>query len=137
MVFQIATAVRQAAGDAALALIDAGALAGHLKIYDGTVPTSVNDAIGVQVLLADLTMADPAFGATNASGVATASAITGDTSANATGTATFFRVEDSNGVARVQGSVATSGADLNLNSVAISAGVQVDVTSFTVTIPES
>jgi hypothetical protein len=61
------------------------------------------------------------------------SAITADASANATGTATWFRCVDSTGTCCVDGNVGTSGSDLNLNSTSINSGVQVSVTSFTIT----
>lgn len=136
--FRAATAVRQAMANSATALIDAGAAAGAIKIYSGAVPASPNDALVAQVLLATLTMSDPAFGAANGAGVATAGAITGDNAADATGAASFFRIEDSNGVVRFQGDVTATGGggDLQLSNVNIQAGVQVDITSFTITQPE-
>ena len=56
-------------------------------------------------LLGTLTFSDPAFGnATTASpSVATASAITSDTNADASGDAGHFRVKDSNGAVIFQG----------------------------------
>lgn len=136
--FRSATAVRQAMGDAATALVDAGAAAGKLKIYDGAKPASVNDALGANTLLAELTFSDPSFGAADGNGVATANAITGDTAADATGTASFFRIEDSNGVVRFQGDVTATGGggDLELNTVNIQQDAAVDISSLTVTVPE-
>jgi hypothetical protein len=85
------------------------------------------------VLLAELTFGNPAFGAASA-GVATANAITQDSSANASGTCTWFRVVKSDTTTVLfDGSVGTSGANLNLNSVAISSGAAVQVTSLTFT----
>jgi hypothetical protein len=63
----------------------------------------------------------------------TANAITDDSSANATGTASWFRITDSAGNAVVDGDVGTSGSDLNLNTVSITSGVQVSVTSLVLT----
>lgn len=121
-----------AAADAVCVLANSGLL----RIYDGTQAATADTAVGAQVLLAELTLNATAFGAAS-NGVATAGAITQDSSANATGTATWFRVLDSGGVDVTDnlfdGSVGTSGADLNLNSVAISAGAAVSVTSFTYT----
>ena len=106
---------------------------GKLRIYDGTQAATADTAIGAQVLLAELTLNSTAFGAASG-GVATANAITADSSADATGTATWFRVVKSDGTTKLfDGSVGTSGANLNLNSVAISAGAAVSVTSFTYT----
>ena len=106
---------------------------GFLRIYDGTQAATADTAVGAQVLLAELTFGATAFGAASA-GVATANAITQDSSANATGTASWFRVLQSNGTTVLfDGSVGTSGANLNLNSVAISSGAAVQVTALTFT----
>lgn len=123
--------------------LDAGAGAGLLRIYDGTQPAGGPDeAVGTQTLLAELTLSDPAFGAAADAapgGQATANAISDDPSANATGTASWFRAVDSVGVAVIDGDVSATGGggDLELNSTSISAGATVSVTSWTVTMPES
>ncbi len=118
-----------AAADAVCDLLDNG----YLRIYDGTQPTTADTAITTQTKLAELRFNATAFPAASA-GVATANAITADTSADATGTASWFRALKSDGTTVVfDGSVGTSSADLVLNSVAISSGAQVSVTSFTYT----
>jgi len=54
--------------------------------------------------------------------------------ADATGTATHFRIWQSNGTtAVIDGDVGTSGSDLNFNSTSITSGGTVSVTSFTIT----
>ena len=128
----ISIAAANAAADAVVDLLDAGAGAGKLRIYDGTKPAGPGTAISTQNLLAELTFSDPAFGAAS-SGVATASAITSDSSADLTGTASWFRALDSNNVAIFDGTVGTSGADLNLSTTSIVAAVQVAITSLTYT----
>ena len=106
---------------------------GYLRIYDGSQPTDADTAIGAQNLLAELRWNATAFGAAS-NGVATANALTADSSADNTGTATWFRALESDGTTVVfDGSVGTSGANLNLNSVAISAGAAVSVTAYTYT----
>lgn len=106
---------------------------GYLRIYDGTKPASADTAITTQTLLAELTFGSTSFSAASGA-TATANAITADSSANASGTATWFRVVKSDGTTVVfDGTVGTSGADLNLNSTSISAGASVSVTSFTYT----
>lgn len=128
---KLAVARRNEALDALLN----NANSGFLRIYDGAQPTDADTAIGAQALLAELTMNATAFAAASG-GAASANAITQDASANASGTATWFRLVESGGSNVVMdGSVGTSGANLNLNSVAISSGAAVSVTSFTVTFP--
>lgn len=110
-----------------------------LVIYSGTPPALVDSALSGNTVLAELEMSNPAFGAAAdiAPGArATAAAISDDTAANNAGTATFFRILDRDNVPKIQGAVSTSGAELNLNSVIISAGAAVSVTSLTVTMPE-
>lgn len=136
MATKLTTAAASALADAFSALVDAGAGAGTLIIYSGTEPATANTALSGNTVLATLIFSDPAFPAAS-SGVATANAITADTSADATGTATFFRIQDSNSVVRAQGTVGTSGQQLNLNSVAITTGVQVSISSLTFTVPLS
>ena len=127
--FKISNAAANAEIDALTALLNTG----YLRIYDGTQPANVDTAISDQTLLAELRFGATAFGA-GSSGVATANAITQDSSANATGTAAWFRALGSNGTSAVaDGSVGTSGADLNLNSVAIQSEAAVSVTSMTIT----
>ena len=86
-------------------------------------------------------MSGTSFGAAadaNPGGRITANSITDDSSANATGTASWFRmVTQSGGSTIADGSVGTSGCDLNLNTTAITAGSTVSITSFTITMPES
>ena len=113
--------------DQITALIDSGTQ-GLLKIYDGVRPSSGG---AITTVLAELTMSAPSFPPA-ASGTMTANAITGDTSANATGTASWFRVTDSTGAFVMDGDVGTSGSDMNLNTVSIQAGVAVDITSFVI-----
>lgn len=117
-----------AAADAVSALLTNG----YLRVYDGTQPATADTAITTQVLLAELRFnASAAFGGAS-NGVATANAITSDSSANATGTASWFRALKSDGTTAVyDGSVGTSAADLVLNSVAIALGAIVGVTAFT------
>lgn len=133
MAIKLSNTARSAAADAVVDLADGG----YIRIYDGTQAANPNTAIGSQVLLAELTFGTPAFGAAS-NGVATANAITQDASANASGTATWFRVLQSNGTTVLwDGTVSTSGADLNLNSTSIVSGGTVSITSMTYTQPES
>jgi hypothetical protein len=129
MALAYVTALRNARLDAITTKIDAGAGAGLLRIYDGTRPATGGAAT---TLLAELTFSDPSSAAA-ASGVLTASAITQDSSANATGTASWFRVVDSTAAFVMDGNVGTSGSDLNLTTTSIAATQPVSVTSFVIT----
>lgn len=134
---RISNAANQAACNAVVDLIDGGAGAGKIRIYSGTQPANAETAIAGQTLLAELTFSDPAFGAASSaqSSVATASAITQDSSADATGIAAWARILDSNNTVIFDCDVGTSGATINLNTVSIIAGGTVSVTSFTMTHP--
>jgi hypothetical protein len=110
---------------------------GYIRIYDGTIPTNADTAIGAQVLLAELRFnAAAAASATN--GVITFAAITADSSANATGTAAWFRCLASDGTTvKFDGTIGTSGEDLNLNTTSIVLGANVSISSFTLTMPKT
>jgi hypothetical protein len=101
-----------------------------LRIYDGSRPATGGSAT---TLLAELTCGSPFAGAA-VNGVLTANAITQDASANATGTATWFRIVQSDGSTFVlDGNVGTSGSDLNLTTTSIVATQPVSVSSFVIT----
>lgn len=127
--------------NAVVDLLDLGASNAYISIYNNTQPAGGPDeAITTHVLLANLVCSDPAFGAAvdaAPGGQATAGSILDDTSADATGTATWFRAFTSNAVAIIDGDVNTAGADLNLNTTSIQSGATVSITSWTVTMPES
>lgn len=107
----------------------AGASA-FLRIYDGTRPATGGTAT---TLLAELTC-NATFAPASSGGVLTLNAITQDSSANATGTATWFRIVKSDGTTFVMdGNVGTSGSDLNLTTTSIVITQPVSVTSFVLT----
>lgn len=134
MAIFLTDALRNAMLDEITTKIDAGAGAGTVKIYDGSVPADESTALSGNTLLATLTCSDPSSAAASG-GVLTLSSITDDSSADATGTASFFRVQDSNSVVVMQGSVGTSGADMNFSTVSFVAGQPVSITSWTITAP--
>ena len=105
---------------------------GFIKIYSGTAPANADASLSGNTLLSTLTFGATAFGAASA-GVKTANAITSDSDAAATGTATFYRATKSDGTVVAQGSVGTSGADLNLNTTSIVQHGQVQCSSFVIT----
>lgn len=129
-----ANAARDAAADANAAELDGGAL----QIYGGTAPADADAALGGATLLAELTLGDPAFGAASA-GVVTANSITADSSADADGVPTFFRLLTSADAVVYQGDAAGapgSGEELILSDLPpdgeIKAGASVSVSSLTI-----
>lgn len=118
--------------------IDAGAGAGLIRIYDGTQPADSSVAITSQTLLATLTFTDPGK-STLTGGVLTFAAITDDASADATSTATWARIIDSDlaTVFDCDVGVTGSGATIEFNTVEFVAAKNVSMTSFTLTIPAS
>lgn len=133
MAFRLPTAVRNSACDAIVDALDAGLAAATIEVRTGSQPATA-DTAATGTVLATFTLADPAFG-TAAAGVATLLSVPRSTTGSAAGTAGWFRAKDSNGATVFDGSVGTSGADMNLNTLTISVGVAVDLTSGTVTMP--
>src|SRR5262245_596819 len=86
-----------AEADAVAALLNNG----YLRIYDGTKPANAAVAITTQVLLAELRFANPAAFAAAVAGVALGNVITDDSSADHTGTASWFRALKSDGTSVV------------------------------------
>ena len=128
---KLSTTARNAACNAVVDLADNG----YVRIYSGSAPANPQTAAS-GTLLAELRFNATAFGAA-ATGAATANAFTADSSANADGTAGYARLLQSDGSTVIADcSVGTSGADINLNSLSISTGFEVQITSMTYTQPE-
>jgi hypothetical protein len=107
-----------------------------LKIYSGTVPANAA-ATNTGTLLATLACAATpisGYSDTGTAGRATFAAIASAT-AVATGTASFWRRQTSGSTVVDQGSCATSGSDLNLNTTSVTSGSTVSVTSATTDFP--
>lgn len=126
---RVSTASRNTMIDSWTALLNGGSI----RIYDGTRPATPETAVSTQVLLAELTFNATAFAAAS-SASATANAITADTSANATGTASWARVLTSGGTAVGDLTVTATGGggDMQFPNPSIVASAQVSLTSFTV-----
>jgi hypothetical protein len=114
------TGTRNALADLIDDRVNAGASAGTLEFQTSG-----------DVEVATLTFSDPAFGAA-AAGVITANAITTDASATG-GTIAKARFKDSDSLEVLACSVTSTGGggDIELNSVIVSAGQSVSVTSLT------
>lgn len=118
--------------------IDAGTAA-VIEIYNGTPPADADASEG-NTLLASLTCSATAFTSitdANPGALATFAAITSDSDADNTGTATHFRIKtQTGGTVIAQGTVGTTGCDLNLNTTSITQHSTVAITSATITLPE-
>lgn len=122
---------RNAMGDALITALGNGAL---IKFYTGTQPTDVSTALSGNTLLGTLTGSSP-FAPATSGGVVTASAITQDSSADATGTATFVRIFKSDATtAVIDLSVGTSSADVIMNTTSIVTGGPILLSSMTIAI---
>jgi hypothetical protein len=119
----------------ALDAIRDNANSGKLRVYNGTPPATADTALSSNTLLAEATMNATAFGAASG-GVITANSITQDSSIDATGTASFFRIYESDGTTIFcQGTVATSAADMIVGTVSFVAAAIFTCSSLTITHP--
>lgn len=110
------------------------------EVRSGTIPANADTAPTGSVLAA-MTLPADAMG-TAAAAAAAKAGTWQDTSADATGTASWFRVRESGDAGttnttdeRMDGTVGTSGADLNLDNTSINITQQVTINTFTVTQP--
>ena len=100
-----------------------------LRFYTATQPATGGTAT---TLLAELTC-NATFAPGASSAVLTLNSIT-SAAASATGTATWFRIVKSDGTTHVMdGTVGTSGADLNMSTTSFVSGATIAVSSFTIT----
>lgn len=97
MALKYSTTLRNAQLDA---ITTAVGTSGILRIYSGSRPANVAAAIS-GTLLAECVCNASAFAAAASGGVLTANAIANDSSANASGTATHYRLFQSNGTTAV------------------------------------
>lgn len=132
---RIATAVKNSMLTPIRDAIDAGAGAGTIKVYTSPMATLPSDAISTQTLLGTLTFSDPS-GSTPTGGTFTASAITQDSSADATGTAAWARIADSTGatVMDVDITVSGGGGAMQMNTTSVVIGGPILITALTVSL---
>lgn len=133
MATRISTLSRNAACDGVVDRCDAGG-AGSVEIRSGTQPADAENA-ATGTLLATLVLPNPAFGAA-ATGVATANTIAA-VAAAVTGTAGWFRAKSGGGATVMDGSCTATGGggDMQLNTTSLVAGVNVQITAWTTTMP--
>jgi hypothetical protein len=130
--------------DAAVDNLDEGTAGGVVEGRSGAQPADP-DTLVSGTLLFTLLLSATAFGnAIDAApgAIATAAAITDDSSADATATVGYCRASSSNAQPtplddHIDGEAGTAGADWNFNTTSIVAGSTVSATSWTVTQPES
>ena len=129
MALQFSVAVRNARLDATETVVGASP---KLRLYTGTVPADCATAAS-GTLLVELSL--PSDWMANASGGTKALSGTWSGTAIAAGTAGYFRIYDSAGTTcHEQGTVAATGADLNLSPSAVIANTQpISITSFSLT----
>lgn len=129
------TRISTAARNAAIAPVGALLNGGTIEIRTGSQPATPGTA-ATGTVLGTLTLAATAFGSPS-TGVITAAAITGDSSADASGTAGWFRAYDSSTNAVIDGSITATGGggDMTLDNVAVVAGGTINMTSWTLTMP--
>ena len=107
---------------------------GFLRIYAGAQPANADAPLsGGNVQLAELALSATPFSAA-VDGRIEANAIADDPSADATGTAVWASYCKSDGTRVVDVSVATGGADINLNTTSIIVGARTSVVSASLTI---
>jgi hypothetical protein len=142
MPVRVNDAARNAAVDAVVAELDSGTATGaFLRIYSGAQPATPATAPS-GTLLAEFELSDPSFAAASGGSAAldVSPALTDVGLAAATaGWARFLTGDEQagSGLGVVDGAVGTSGEMVNLNTTTISVGVNVEVTSGTISLPAS
>jgi hypothetical protein len=126
---------RNAAVDAITAILNVTA-AGNLRGYDGTKPADADTALSGNTLGFTCPLNATSFAAASA-GVATANAITSDTSADATITLSWHSLLTNANVRKIDGTAGVGTFNLNVNSTAVASGITVAVTSYTLTMAGS
>lgn len=134
MSLTLSSAARSAMATALLAEIDGGSGAATLQVRSGSRPAGPGTTATGDLLL-EFTLADPSF--TESGGVLTLDndpvpAAEGE----AAGTATWFRILDSDGTAVIDGKVSASGGggDIIISTTTVSVGLDVDLNSGTLTV---
>ena len=104
--------------------------AATIEIRSGSKPATPESTV-TGTLLATVAIS----GSFTASGGSLTSADPASVTVAASGTAGYFRLKTSGGTAKVDGTVGTSGADMNLSSTSLVAGGTVDLGVVTLTVP--
>lgn len=136
MAFRLATATQNAACDAIVDLIDVGSTntTGRILIYTGSQPADPQTS-ATGTLLATINFNNPAFGNASSGAAAMVTSTAVSATVGTSGTAGWFRVTNRNNVAIFDGSISTSGADMNFDNTAFVSGGTVTINSMTITVP--
>lgn len=115
---------------------------GALKIYTAPRPSLPSDAPTGATLLATFTLQNPAFGSASLQAEGVVAALLGvplTVSASATGTAAWYRIEDTDGNGVIDGEVTATGGggDLEIDDVNIVSGGNVTINSLKIKVPRS
>lgn len=139
MALRIGTAARNAIAAALAGQVDAGPGPGIVRVYTAPQPADPQTAPGAAVLLAEFTLADPAFTGPLA-GVMTLDATPPPAATGlAAGTAAWGRVLDSTGTAVYDGTVTGSGGggDFTMTTTIVATGQPLEIIAGTLTAPAS
>lgn len=130
MAYRLKISVANAFLDAIAALFPAGAI---LEIYKDTIPTDADTAVGVQTLLASITLPSSPWAAASSRSVAKQNTWQ-DASADAgAGDApTWFRLKNAADTQRIDGTAGVGSGDMSFDGT-ITAGQVVTVTAMTIT----
>lgn len=129
MTLSIKVGVRNSMLDAIAVALDAGAGPGKIAIYSGTRPATAEDALSGNTKLVEFVLNDPSCSAAGSGALQLQVSPPVAAAAVASGTATFFRATDSDSAVVLDGSVGTSGADLNVSTTSITSGQTISITS--------
>ena len=133
MAYRLSTDTRNKSCDAIVDDIDTGGGAGKILIRTGVQPTNVGDP-DTGTLLGTCVFSATAFGAASV-GVATAAAITSDSSADASGTAGHFRIKDFADAIHSDGTCGQGTGDISFDNSVVVAGGVIAISSISVTVP--
>lgn len=132
----MALKISQSLADTLAATVNTEAANATLSIYSGTAPTNADDALSGNTLLAQITgLVNPFDRTNNVLAPDTINETWEDTSIDATGTASFFRLTTASHT--LQGTVTATGGggDLTLDTVSLVSGGSFSVTGGSITVP--
>lgn len=134
-IFRLAASPKGAAAAAIIADLDNPATPWYGEVYAGTIPAAITEAIGAQTKLGTVTgSTDPS--ATHSGGLITFNAVTEDSAADATGTASFMRIFTGDGDAWADLDLGNleSSATGKMNTTSVVVGGPIRINAFTISV---